>query len=317
MAAIKIKIGVSSCLVGVKVRFDGNHRQDRYLTDVLDPYVDWVRVCPEVEVGMGVPRESVHLSGSPDAPRMLGNQTGKDWTEPMNRFVQKRVRELAAENLCGFILKRASPSCGIEGVPIRSEKKIPIGKGPGLFAQALMREHPLLPVEDEGRLNDAKIRDNFITRIFAYHRLKNLVEQGFHRGELVKFHTAHKYLLLAHSPKHYKQLGQVVANPEKYAKKELEAAYSEIFMEALTARATQKKHVNVLQHMHGFFKADVDSEDRQDVYRAIKDYEKGYVPLIVPMTLIQHFVRKYHVEYLRDQVYLNPHPKELMLRNHV
>jgi len=314
---MKIKIGVSSCLLGVKVRFDGNHRQDRYLTDILDPYVEWMRVCPEVEVGMGVPRESVYLLGNLEEPRMVGHRTGKDWTDPMNRYAQKRVRELVAEDLCGFIFKKASPSCGIGGVPIRSEKKMPIGKGAGLFARAFMQEYPLVPVEDEGRLNDAKIRDNFITRIFAYRRLQDLVENGFQRGELVKFHTTYKYLLLAHSPKHYKQLGQVVANPKKYSKKELEDAYSATFMEGLTCRATKKKHVNVLQHMHGFFKDEVSPEDRQDVYRCIKDYEKGYVPLIVPMTLIQHFVRKYNVEYLRDQIYLNPHPKELMLRNHV
>jgi len=312
-----IKIGISSCLLGKRVRFDGGHKRDAYITDILGPYVKFVPVCPEIEVGMPVPREAVRLVGEAENPRMVGNKTSEDWTERMNRYARQRVRRQNLADLSGFIFKNRSPSCGMERVKLYVKPGTVEPKGVGLFARAFMEHHPNLPVEDEGRLSDAGLRDNFVVRVFAYHRLKQLFQRRFNRGEMVKFHTAHKYLLLAHSPAHYQQLGRLVAAIKQTSPAEFRDRYLALFMEGLKFKATVKKNTNVLQHIAGFLRNHLGPEDRRDVLTAIEDYHRGLIPLIVPITLVAHFVRKYSVEYIRDQVYLNPHPKELMLRNHV
>lgn len=311
------RIGISSCLVGKKVRFDSGHKRDAYLTDILGEFVDFVLVCPEVEVGMGVPREAVRLEGSPEAPRMVGNRTGEDWTSRMNRYARRRVCTPDLADLSGFILKNRSPSCGMERVKLYLKPNSVEKKGVGLFARALMDRFPHLPVEEEGRLGDAGLRDNFIVRVFAYHRLQQLFAGRFSRGPMVAFHTAHKYLMLSHSPKQYTALGRLVARIKRIPPAEFKEQYRALFMEGLKAKATVRKNVNVLQHIAGFFRDRVPTEDRRDAAASIEDYRLGLVPLVVPVTLIGHFVRKYDIEYIRDQVYLNPHPKELMLRNHV
>ncbi|NIM19137.1 MAG: DUF1722 domain-containing protein [Candidatus Latescibacteria bacterium] len=313
----RIRIGISSCLLGQKVRFDAGHKHDRFITDVLGPYFEFVPVCPELEVGMGVPRESVKLQGNPEAPLMVGNKSGKDWTARMNRYADRRVRRRDMTDFSGYILKKDSPSCGMERVKVYGESGMPERRGRGLFAAALMRQHPLLPVEEEGRLNDFKIRENFIVRVFAYHRLRILFKSSFRRGELVRFHAAHKYLLLAHSPKHHKLLGQLAANMKRYEVPVFREKYSALFMEALKMKSTARKNVNVLHHILGFLKDHIDPSDKRDILQVIEDYRNELVPLIVPVTLLKHYVNKHGIEYIQDQIYLNPHPKELMLRNHV
>jgi uncharacterized protein YbgA (DUF1722 family)/uncharacterized protein YbbK (DUF523 family) len=312
-----IWVGISTCLLGQKVRFDAGHKRDRYITDILGQFFQFVPVCPELEVGMGVPREAVRLEGSSDTPSMIGNKSGKDWTDRVNDYSKKRVQKGDLRNVSGYILKKDSPSCGMERVRVYGSSGMPAKSGVGLYAAHLMKQFPLLPIEEEGRLNDARIRENFIERIFAYHALQKLFADRFSRGRVVRFHTTSKYLLLSHSPTHYKQLGSLVAAVKKYSPADFRDEYSWLFMEALTVKTTTRKNVNVLQHILGFVKNDLPRDDKKYVLDVIEDYRNGLVPLIVPMTLIKNFIRKYNVEYIADQTYLNPHPKQLMLRNHV
>jgi uncharacterized protein YbgA (DUF1722 family)/uncharacterized protein YbbK (DUF523 family) len=317
VAEKSIVVGISTCLLGQKVRFDAGHKRDQYITDVLGQYFRFVPVCPELEVGMGVPREAVRLEGTPEHPRMVGNKTGADWTERMNDYSSRRVAQRDLEYLSGYILKKDSPSCGMERVKVYPGSGVAQRTGRGLYAMHLMRRFPLLPVEEEGRLHDERIRENFIERVFAYDRLQGLFETGFDRGAVVRFHTENKYLLLAHSPKHYQQLGVLVAAVKRRSPAEFRDQYSALYMEALTVKATVRKNVNVLQHILGFFKDHLDPADKQYLLAVIGDYHHELVPLVVPLTLIKQYVYKYDVAYVKDQVYLNPHPKELMLRNHV
>jgi uncharacterized protein YbgA (DUF1722 family)/uncharacterized protein YbbK (DUF523 family) len=312
-----IKLGVSACLMGEKVRYDGGHKHDRYLTDILGNYFEWISVCPELDVGMGVPRESVRLSGSGDQPRMVGIKSRVDWTDRMNRYAKGKADQLAKFRLCGYVLKKDSPSCGMERVRIYGESGTPSKNGRGLFADAIKIRLPLIPIEEEGRLNDPAIRDNFIVRVFAYHRLQNLFEGKFDRGALVRFHTAHKLLLMAHSPKHYQTSGKLVADAKQYDSVELRDKYSKLFMEALSVKTSVKKNVNVLHHIIGYLRPHLNEFEKIDILEIIEDYHQEFVPLVVPITLIGHYVRKHDIKYILDQVYLKPHPKELMLRNHV
>ena len=312
-----IKVGVCSCLLGEKVRWNGDHKQDLFVKDLMGQFFEWVPTCPEVEIGMGIPRETVQLQGDPKAPRMVGNTTGTDWTSRMNRYSQKRSAELADMNLSGYIFKNRSPSCGIARIKVYGDDGNPTPNGRGLFAESFMQQCTLVPVEDEGRLHDARIRENFITRVFAYHCLTQLLNGRWSRKALVEFHTAHKFLLLAHSRKHYDALGKLVADAKQLSPSELKRRYAEAFMQTLSFKTSAKKNADVLYHMLGFFKKLLSEVEKQDVIEAIEDYRKELVPLIVPVTLIKHHVRKHKVAYLADQIYLNPHPKELMLRNHV
>lgn len=312
-----IKVGLSSCLIGKKVRFDGGHKQDRFVTDLLDQFFSFKLVCPEVEVGMGVPRESVRLAGEPEAPRMLGTRTATDWTARMNRYAEARVKKNDIADLSGFILKSRSPSCGMERVKLFAKPNSVARKGVGLFARVLLTQYPDLPVEEEGRLNDPALRENFIERVFAYHRLQTLFSQPFKRGAMVRFHEQHKYQLMAHSPQHYRSLGQLVARIKSVRPSAFRVEYQSGFMAALKTKATVKKNVNVLQHIAGYLKRDISSFEKADIQRAIDDYHQQLVPLIVPITLLGHFINRHAVEYIQNQTYLNPHPKELMLRNHV
>lgn len=312
-----INIGISTCLLGERVRFDSGHKHDRFITDVLGSYFNFIPVCPELDVGMGVPRESVRLVGDIESPRMVGVKSGEDWTDRMNVYSNERVRQLESHNLSGYILKSDSPSCGMERVRVYSEKGMPAKKGRGLYADVLIKHFPLIPVEEEGRLNDAGLRDNFIVRVFSYYRLQQLYSKPFSRGALVEFHTIHKYLLMAHSPRHYTDLGRIVANAKKYKTENLMNIYAHVFMEGLKVKTTYKKNVNVLNHILGFLRSYLTAGERQDILNTIMDYHKRLVPLIVPITLLSHYIRKHNIEYIKDQIYLSPHPKELMLRNHL
>lgn len=312
----KIRLGVSSCLLGNRVRYDGQHKLDHFLVDVLGQYVEWVPVCPEVECGLPVPREAMRLVGDPEHPRLVTIRTRIDHTDRMLQWASRRARELDREDLCGFVFKSRSPSSGMKSVKVYNDDGMPSQTGVGLFAKAFMDRFPLLPVEDEGRLNDALLRENFIERIFAFHRWKTFRNGDGSLKGLIRFHTEHKLLLMAHSPKHYQLLGKLVADTKSLPKNALLDEYSWLFFEGLAMLATNRKHTNVLQHMMGYFRKQLSSDEKAELGDIIKAYHAGIVPLIVPVTLINHYVRKYDEPYLKQQVYLNPHPYELKLRNH-
>lgn len=312
-----IKLGISTCLLGENVRYDGGHKLDRFLTETLGQYVQYVPVCPEVECGLSIPREAMHLEGDLSSSRLVTSRTKQDMTDLMVQWAQKRVVELEKENLCGFIFKSNSPSSGMERVRVYNQKGMPIKKGVGMFARIFMDHFPLLPVEDEGRLYDPKIRENFMERIFALRRWREILAQKETRGSLVNFHTRNKLLILSHSPKHYHEMGKLVAQAKDFPLKELYLQYQALFMESLLLKTTPKKNANVLQHMMGYFRQQLSSDEKQELLEIINLYRKGHLPLIIPITLINHYVRKYNQPYLKEQYYLNPHPIELQLRNHV
>jgi len=314
----KIKIGVSSCLIGEKVRWNGDHKQNHYVREILAKYFECVSVCPEMEVGMGVPRETVALYGNLERTQMISKKTQTDWTKPMQKYIEDRINALTREELCGYIFKSQSPSCGLGKVPVHAEfGGNKVRYGPGMFAAKFIQKFPLVPTEDEERLNNSRIRENFIVKVFSFYRLQTLYKKNFSLGALVKFHTQQKFLLLAHSRKHYEALGQLVAKPKAISKEALKEIYGKIFMEAFTFKATQKKNTDVLLHMMGFLKKTLTKGEKANILSTIEDYRKGLLPLIVPVTLICHQVNKYKIEYLMGQVYLNPYPRELILRNHV
>lgn len=317
MTTAPLRLGISRCLLGDEVRFDGGHKRDSFLTEVLGNYVEWVPVCPEVEAGLGTPRESMRLVGDPRHPRLVTIKSGTDHTKALERMSAHRIKELEELDLSGYVFKKDSPSCGIERVRIYNEHGMPGRNGIGLFARAFIEEFPLIPVEEEGRLCDPTLRENFIERVFCYRRWQDFVQSGVTRQAMVQFHTIHKYLLMAHSPQHYQALGRLVGQAHEYRPKELANRYGELFMNALAVKATVRKQVNVLQHILGYFKERLGAQEKAELLDVISEYHQGLTPLVVPLTLIKHYVRIFDVSYIRDQVYLNPHPKELMLRNHV
>jgi uncharacterized protein YbgA (DUF1722 family)/uncharacterized protein YbbK (DUF523 family) len=317
MTTSPIRLGISRCLLGDEVRFDGGHKRDHFLTDVLGCYVEWVPVCPEVEAGLGIPREAMRLVGNPHRPRLMTITSKHDQTQAMESMLDERLDSLRTLDLSGFVFKRGSPSCGVERVRVYTAQGMPSHSGVGIFAKAFRDEFPLVPIEEEGRLCDPALRENFIERVFCYRRFQDLVKNGVTRQALIRFHTIHKYLLLSHSPQYYKTMGQLVAQAERYQPKDLTVKYGELLMKTLEMKATVRKHVNVLQHLLGYFKNRLTAQEKAELLGVITDYHRGLTPLIVPLTLIKHYVHVFDVGYVRDQVYLNPHPKELMLRNHV
>ncbi|MDA8141140.1 MAG: DUF523 and DUF1722 domain-containing protein [Desulfobacteraceae bacterium] len=312
-----IKLGISSCLLGNPVRYDGGHKLDLFIRDTLGQYVTFVPVCPEVECGLPVPRESMRLVGDPNAPRLVTTRTGIDHTERMNRWARQRLDQLAGEDLCGFIFKKNSPSSGMQRVKVYNDSGMPVKHGSGLFAKAFMERFPLIPAEDEGRLHDPALRENFIERIFALRRWRTALAEGQTLGRLVTFHSHEKLLLLSHSPNHYRLMGKLVAQGRQQSIGKLYGEYEKHFMEALALKATAAKHTNVLQHILGYFKKELSPDEKQEMLEIIARYRAGHVPLIVPATLANHYVRKFGQAYLAAQTYLNPHPVSLQLRNHV
>jgi uncharacterized protein YbgA (DUF1722 family)/uncharacterized protein YbbK (DUF523 family) len=312
-----IRIGISSCLLGEQVRFDGGHKRDDFLVQVLGPHVEWVPVCPEVEIGLGVPRESIRLERQSGLLRLVAPKSGIDHAQTMRAWSRRRLKELAREDLSGYVLKSKSPSCGMERVPIYDKNGVPAKRGRGLFAEALLDHFGNLPVEEEGRLNDPVLRENFIERVFACHRLQGLFAGRWRARDAVAFHTAHKFLLMAHSPKHYRSLGRLVAALKTMPSKQFRDEYESGFMQAMRLHATVRKHSNVLEHMLGYLSDFLGAAARKELLTVIADYRRRLVPLIVPVTLIRHCVRTHNVAYLESQFYLEPHPGELMLRNHV
>jgi len=318
MARPKLRVGASACLLGRKVRYDGQHKRDAFLVEVLDAFVEWVPVCPELELGLGVPREPIRLVGDAAAPRLVAERSGRELGDAMRRFAERRVAELEALDLAGYVTKKDSPSCGMERVRVYPERKGPPRRdGVGAFVRVLLERQPLLPVEEEGRLHDPALRESFIERIFAYARWKVARAAGMRRGDLVAFHTAHKLALLAHSPGAYRRLGALVGSMKKGSIREVLDGYGRGFMEALRVPATRGRHTNVLQHVTGYFRDVLPPADLEELEELVADYARGLVPLVVPQTLVRHHVRRHGVAYLAGQTYLDPDPKELLLRNHV
>jgi len=313
----KIPIGISSCLLGENVRYNGGHALDRFLRDTLGRYVHYTPVCPEVECGFGIPRETFRLVGDPGKPRLITGKTGIDHTDRMEAWAEKRVRDLEKEKLCGFIFKSDSPSSGMERVKVYDDNGAPRKIGVGVFARIFMDHFPLIPVEEEGRLHDPILRENFIERIFTYKRYREAMKEKEPIRNLVAFHTAHKLLLMAHSPKYLQQMGNLAAHAKQFPPKELIMHYEKLLMEAMALKPSTAKHTNVLHHIMGYFKKDLSADEKQEILAIVDEYRQGLIPLIVPVTLMNHFVRKYDESYLKKQVYLNPHPLELQLRNHV
>lgn len=313
----KIRLGISTCLLGEKVRYDGQHKYDAFLVETLGQYVDYVPVCPEHECGMPIPRESMRLEGDPEHPRLMTHKTRRDLTEMELSWARERIVELEDENLDGYVFKSKSPSSGMERVKVYLENGQAVKTGVGLWARIFMDHFPLLPVEEEGRLHDPRLRDNFIERIFVMKRWREMLEEKNSRGGLVEFHTRHKFLILAHDPKAYRELGRIVADMKGRKLSAVHGEYLEILMPALKRMATARKHVNVLQHVQGYFKKMLAPDEKQELVEVIGAYRDGSVPLIVPITLLAHYVRKHDEQYLKEQYYLQPHPIELQLRNHV
>ncbi len=317
MPRAKLRVGVSSCLLGRKVRWDGEHRRDAFVADVLGPFVEWVPVCPELEIGMGVPREPVRLLGAAAEPRLVGVESGTDHTAAMLRFAEGRVRELERLGLDGFVTKKDSPSCGMKRVRIwPAEGGAPRREGVGAFARVLMARMPLLPVEEERRLGDQAARESFVERIFAHARWRNAIERGMRRGDLVRFHAAHELTLLSHGSAAHRRLGALVESTEGRSVAKAVEAYGRGFMEALRHPATRSRHASVLRHVLGRIRRALAPADEIELAEAISDFARGLVPLAVPLTLVRHHARREGIEWLAGQTYLDPDPRELMLRYH-
>jgi uncharacterized protein YbgA (DUF1722 family) len=258
----------------------------------------------------------MRLVAGEDGPRLVFSRSGREITREMTDWAQRRVQELEGVKLCGFIFKSRSPSCGMERVKLYDRNGVPSQSGVGLFARVFMAHFPLLPVEEDGRLHDARLRENFIETLFVFQRWRNLLDGPRKRGDLVAFHTRHKLLLLAHSVDIYRELGKLVAEAKRLPPGELYPRYQALLMKGMRLLPTVAKHVNVLQHLLGYFKRDLNSDEKAEALELIDHYRQAFVPLIVPVTLFNHYVRKYRQPYLAEQYYLNPHPLELQLRNH-
>jgi uncharacterized protein YbgA (DUF1722 family)/uncharacterized protein YbbK (DUF523 family) len=298
------------------VRHDGGHKRDAFVAAMLGRFVRFVPVCPEVELGLGTPREAIHLRSDGSGLRLVGTKSGRDHTAAMTAYARRRVESLAALDLSGYVLKKGSPSCGMERVAVHLPGGARERSGRGLFAARLLEHLPLLPVEEEGRLQDAKLRENFVERVFAYRRLRDFFGCRWTLAGLIGFHTREKMLLLAHDRVAYDSLGRLVAGARALPHRELAERYQQGFMTALARIATRGRHTNVLAHMAGFLKRSLDEPGRRELAELIEDYRRGHVPLVAPITLVRHHVRVHHVAYLAGQSYLEPHPKELALRNH-
>jgi uncharacterized protein YbgA (DUF1722 family)/uncharacterized protein YbbK (DUF523 family) len=309
-----LRLGVSACLLGARVRFDGGHKRNRFIIEDLGAHFEFVPFCPEVAIGMGTPRPSLRLVGELQSPRAIGSRNdGLDVTDALREYSTVTARQL--DGLCGFVFKKDSPSCGMERVKVYSVTGVPRRDGSGIFARAVQEANPLLPVEEEGRLNDPGLRENFVSRVLVYARWQALRGQRLSKKAMIDFHTRHKLLLLAHSPSGYRELGGMLARLDNAPLDALAERYIARVMQVLKTQASRKCHVNVLQHLLGYLRKQVDDVNRADLAGVIDDYRRGLVPLVVPVTLLQHHFRRYPNPYISRQVYLDPHPRELMLRN--
>ncbi|MBT3048031.1 MAG: DUF523 and DUF1722 domain-containing protein [Candidatus Thiodiazotropha sp. (ex Clathrolucina costata)] len=309
-------IGISACLLGHNVRYDGGHKRDSFITETLGREVEFLPVCPEAAIGLGVPRPMIHLVGNPLQPRLVGVQDPTmDVTRRMEAYAADQARQL--NGISGYILKKNSPSCGMERVKVYAAESGGhcVRKGTGAFARVLMAQRPLLPVEEEGRLNDAVLRENFVNRVYVYRRWQDLRAAGLTPARLIAFHTDHKYLVMAHSQAAYQRLGRRLSKLSKSDLSRITDDYIHELMPALKRRVTRKRHVNVLQHIMGYLKKRIGSDDKRELSASIEAYRRGETPLIVPITLFRHYFRVHPDEYMSRQIYLQPHPDSLGLRN--
>lgn len=311
-----IRIGISSCLLGEEVRFDGGHKSSAYVKNTLAQYFEFVSFCPELAIGLGVPRPTIRLIKNNGQVRLVdGKDNSIDHTELMIERSTDYCERM--QPVSGYILKSKSPSCGMERVNLFNEKNFPEKTGIGVFANELMKTFPDLPVEEEGRLNDPHLRENFIERVFTYYRWQQMLERGLSISALMDFHKEHKFILLAHDESTYRRLGPIIAKAQSENLQQLASEYISSLMQAMKKHATRKKHMNVLQHVMGYLKNDMDADDKQDLLELLDKYRLGQVPLVVPVTLLKYHLRKNPQPYIEDQLYMNPYPEELMLRNHV
>ncbi len=318
----RIRVGISSCLLGELVRYDGAHKKNDYIKSTLGEYFEFISFCPEVSAGLGIPRIPIHLVRQGESIRA---QTVKgevfDYTEPLTEAIDKIKARVPL--LAGYILKKDSPSCGMERVKVYDAeylyKRSPEKVGIGLFAAALKQQFPNLPLEEEGRLGDPHLRENFIQRVYVYHRWQQLLAKGIKPNDLVQFHSDHKYLIMAHDQDGLRQLGQLVAQAGKNALDlpALSHQYITLLMQVLKRIATRGQQANTLSHIMGYLREYLDSADRAELVEMIERYQQGYIPLIVPITLLKHHFRRHPMPYIDRQYYLNPHPGELMLLNQV
>jgi uncharacterized protein YbgA (DUF1722 family)/uncharacterized protein YbbK (DUF523 family) len=298
-----VYVGVSSCLLGQAVRYDGNHKYHKFINDSLSKHFSYVAICPEIAIGMNVPRPALRLAGSVDAPRVVGVRDHTlDVTEPLRNFSQNKARELSY--LSGYIFKKASPSCGMQHIKVYEGKELIATQGVGVFARAIMKAYPLLPVEDEGRLCDSGIRHNFVQRVFVYHRWQLLSDVGINTARLMDFHARHKFLLLAHDETVYRRLGRLVAKANTKNITVTADCYVSSLMSALKKPVTRKRHANVLQHIMGYLKHHMDSGDKQELLAVIDDYRLGAAPLAAPITLLKHYLRRNPVPFILRQEYI-------------
>lgn len=313
----RVRLGISACLLGENVRWNGGHKLDHFLRDTLGQYVDYVPVCPEVEAGFGIPRETLRLVGDIENPRLIKTKSQTDHTGQMLQWAKKRVKELEEEDLCGFIFKKDSPSSGLMRVKVYNKKGMPEKKGVGLFAREFTNHFPLIPVEEEGRLHDPRLRENFIEQVFVFKRWRDTVANKPGIGNVVDFHSRNKLLILSHSPEYARSMGKLVAAAKQMGLDSFYQQYEKQLIFALRLKPTVKKHINVLQHIMGYFKKQISADEKKELLEVFDQFKNGYVPLLVPMTLINHYVRKYDQSYLKTQSYLNPHPVELKLRTYI
>lgn len=311
----RILVGTSSCLLGEKVRFDTGHKHHSYITSTLGQFFTFKPFCPEMAIGLGAPRETLRLVNKDDEIRCIGNKTeGHDVTDRLINIAHEQKGWHS--ELCGYILKKGSPSCGMERVKIYNvESGMPIDSGSGLYAQVLMENFPFLPVEEEGRLGDPVLRENFIKRVFAFRHWKDIAEQGFSMQALTDFHSQYKYVLLSHNQERSRELGKRLANAASESIEHVATWYFEEFMSLMAMRASRKSHVNVLQHLQGFLKTDLDKEDKAELTETIDNYRRGLLPLIVPIILLRHHFRRHPKPFANRSRYLEPHPGELTLLN--
>jgi uncharacterized protein YbgA (DUF1722 family)/uncharacterized protein YbbK (DUF523 family) len=313
----KIPVATSGCLLGEEVRYDSGHKHDRYLTQTLGQFFEFHSFCPEMAIGLGTPREPIRLVATPDGISVRGSSTpDADHTAAMRAYGEQAAIRLEELGVCGYIFKKGSPSCGLFRVKVY-HGDIPRPDGRGIFADEITRRLPLIPCEEEGRLCDPVLRDNFVERVFVCHRWRRFLADSPTPGRLVEFHTRHKFILLAHDEPVYRRLGRMVASTGRADFPQLCQEYISDLMIALQRPATRKQHTNVLEHIAGHFKAALDSEDKLELGELIRAYNTGLVPLIVPITLLKHYLRRFPSEYIARQYYIDPHPAELMLRNRI
>jgi uncharacterized protein YbgA (DUF1722 family)/uncharacterized protein YbbK (DUF523 family) len=309
----RIRLGISSCLLGQKVRFDGNHKHDSFLTGTFGQFFEWVPVCPEVAIGLGIPRPPIRLVGSPVSPRAVGVKDATiDVTDRLAAYGMRQAHAL--ENLSGYIFKSRSPSCGMERVKVYRSGGAPAANGRGIYADAFLSAQPWLPVEEEGRLSNPRLRGNFIERVFIYRRWQELVARGLSASRLVEFHTRHKLALMAHDVDAYRALGRLVAQAGRRNLKEFGHDYIRRLMDALQRPASPARHANVMMHLMGYLKMQLDAEDKAELLAMIHAYRRGETPFAAPLTLLRHYFRRFPDPYILHQTYLHPDPRELLLR---